>query len=1114
MKISLQSVDTSLFMYNRSTFNISLEIPGNIKAPGESLFNVTISDKNLNLTVFENYDPWDGYGNEIEIINGKGTFSKYFWNMGQYEISIDFTGNEDYKPVHKSFTVFISNYTINVYNITYSPDANEIYFEVPDSFEYDFNVTMDGKPYTAKFDGEERGAHYIAVDDLTYGKHEANIYFEGKDQFHELNVTKTFYVKSEIGLTDSVIDWNTSGGFYIDLPADATGELVAYRYDYETKQCGERLGSVEITEGQGFLNLGNWSIGEYCLHVTYENGNYAVEPISTDVNVRPQITYSNYVFDKNNAKVKVNADGGNLTVYGNGGKQVGFVQVNGPTNISINMGNYNYFEIVYLKDNYEYRIDFEITVIDLSVNFNKSLPKFANGFRVYSDDSCHFDYYFDGNYKGEYDIDEYWQGYVNIPFDEGDLTLDEHTIELKFGDESKKITFTVFDANISVPTYFFKGQDSNLIIQMPEEMGGNVTGYLGTYDDWESDTITYSQFFSQNVTDEPIIVSLDDLKAGYRNIKLVYDNGETTFENYYVIRVLDMDISIENNTVISSSTSGFNYNVYGYYDSIEYSFDNQYKGTYDYSGTISFDQGDLIDGNHTIEFKVRTDDGTELSKKITFYVLSLNVTIPNYVQKREDAFIAVKVSDKSPANVTAYLTDSGNPEKIESAQLSDGQANISLNQLSSGYHNIRVVYEGSEFNVTQDVSTTILDISTSIENNTSIMSNTEYLYVNFDAYFAGNIVFKFDDVEKQVYDHVYNIQIPLFDCDLSQGVHTIDLILSWEGGSISKKIVFNTTDVLIEIPQEIAKNYNPQGIPTYATVYLNNDAAGNVTVFADGNQLSYYVVYGYSVYVYLTQLDVGEHDIEIIYSGDGNYPKTVKSEKINVVYVQAIENTYLTYGIDDLRIVLPSTDGVIVKIDGNETDYTIVDSNHILVSKSVLDIGNHNVIVENSNGEMDLGIFNVVANFQFDYQKQSVSLILPEDANGTMHVEIVRYDPNTYEELEVVKTVNVSLVDGKAIFENDLIPDYYIVKASYVNGNYDVSPNSAYMDSQYRYDIDKSIIYSNETASITFMSKENIGKLRVETSHSNKWNEIFVPIVDNKANLTLSGLEYGALSRT
>ena len=69
------NVDTSLYMYNRSTFDINLEIPENIKAPGEGLFNITLSE-NLNLTLFENYDYEDGYGNEIEIINGEGTFSK------------------------------------------------------------------------------------------------------------------------------------------------------------------------------------------------------------------------------------------------------------------------------------------------------------------------------------------------------------------------------------------------------------------------------------------------------------------------------------------------------------------------------------------------------------------------------------------------------------------------------------------------------------------------------------------------------------------------------------------------------------------------------------------------------------------------------------------------------------------------------------------------------------------------------------------------------------------------------------------------------------------------------------------------------------------------------
>ena len=93
---------------------------------------------------------------------------------------------------------------------------------------------------------------------------------------------------------------------------------------------------------------------------------------------------------------------------------------------------------------------------------------------------------------------------------------------------------------------------------------------------------------------------------------------------------------------------------------------------------------------------------------------------------------------------------------------------------------------------------------------------------------------------------------------------------------------FNVVKVAINIPKEITENQDS------IMVRIADDATGSVTVYV--NNTKYKTVkfkpdeYYCSNYISLKGLKFGTYDIKVVYSGDKKYPKTTKTQRVNVSY--------------------------------------------------------------------------------------------------------------------------------------------------------------------------------------------------------------------------------------
>ena len=223
---------------------------------------------------------------------------------GDYTINITYTGDptdantvyggcaEEYKFTVEKFTPSVNAVGVNA--VYPNSPAVEFTGNRTGNFTIDIIDSEGNVVQTIDFGILENttgaGVH---IDNLTVGKYTANVTFIGNDNYTSVTNTTEFNVLPG----EVTFDVNVTGG---DYPAQAVVDVVASEdgiynitvFDDNATVVFNQTGSLVAGEIAS-VELSLLDAGNYTVNVTYENGNYTVNPVQKDLTINkgvPEIT--------------------------------------------------------------------------------------------------------------------------------------------------------------------------------------------------------------------------------------------------------------------------------------------------------------------------------------------------------------------------------------------------------------------------------------------------------------------------------------------------------------------------------------------------------------------------------------------------------------------------------------------------------------------------------------------------------------------------------------------------------------------------------------------------------------------------------------------------------
>ncbi|WP_405266218.1 hypothetical protein [Methanobrevibacter sp.] len=299
----------------------------------------------------------DGKNFGTELIGEGGVyFDIESLSIGPHTYEITYYDLQNVKVASKSgsFNVTYEFYT-NIGDMEYPLIKEfELIVFIPADINGTVRVSVDGKNYTATYDGEN---HRAVLTNLVMGENNVTVSFAGDDKYPAGELHEVIYC--------------THSGFYVVshddsfayislfLPENATGNITIYKtqwiYDldegYEYLKEGEKLVSVKLENGYAVIRNEDLNLfGEYTLIAKYENDDgYPVEDETFTFIKFPKIEVDREVIAGQNASISVEMNAaGNLTISKLNKDDeydiiavIPFVDGKAQCNITLPIGNYN-----------------------------------------------------------------------------------------------------------------------------------------------------------------------------------------------------------------------------------------------------------------------------------------------------------------------------------------------------------------------------------------------------------------------------------------------------------------------------------------------------------------------------------------------------------------------------------------------------------------------------------------------------------------------------------------------------------------------------------------------------------------------------------------------------
>ncbi|WP_458406325.1 Ig-like domain repeat protein, partial [Methanobrevibacter sp.] len=319
----------------------------------------------------------------------------------------------------------------------------------------------------------------------------------------------------------------------------------------------------------------------------------------------------------------------------------------------------------------------------------------------------------------------------------------------------------------------------------------------------------------------------------------------------------------------------------------------------------------------------------------------------------------------------------------------------------------------------------------------------------------------------------------------------------------------------------------------------DNNATGNITIKINGTEYGPQELVDGSTTFTVPGLVAGDYEVEVTYSGDDNYNATTADAEFTVD--KATPNVFavgtnITYGSDEqiTAIVVGDniTGNVTVFIDGNEIDtIELTPDGRAVLNVPGLSAGDHvvkvvyngddnhyanegedNFNVKQAKPAMDINTTNI------DYHEvENITVILPEDATGTVNVTVTGDNgvTQTFTDVPVGEDGTVTIPVENLPAGNYNVTVNYSGDENYTDANGTAQFSISKIDSTV--DVNTANITYGEDETIKYTLPEDAtGTVNVTVTGDNGVTQTFtdVPIENGTIGITLADLLAGNYSVT
>ena len=255
---------------DNKTYNYTIKLPENAKG------NLTVSVGNTTETK--------------ALENGEASIILTGLNPGTHEVTIAYTGDDNYKAMTETDTIIVPKNEIpgieDMLNAT-TPEGSSTpsySIKLPSDAKGNLTVTVDGKDtYTQAL---VNGSATVTVPELSDGDHDITVTYTGDDNYKGASKSSTITVKTQSEISDddinvsmSIPEGTTSPVFTINLPKDANGTFTVYvdGTPYEK----------QLVNGSATITVENLTVGDHNISTAYSGDSkykgFATENQTTNI---------------------------------------------------------------------------------------------------------------------------------------------------------------------------------------------------------------------------------------------------------------------------------------------------------------------------------------------------------------------------------------------------------------------------------------------------------------------------------------------------------------------------------------------------------------------------------------------------------------------------------------------------------------------------------------------------------------------------------------------------------------------------------------------------------------------------------------------------------------
>ena len=1096
---------------NSTTFNITKAnltadvIAQNVTVDENASFVITVNNDfkgKVDITV-NGVSHFDNLAQALIYIN-KLPANDYVARMTFYD-----DGNYNNKTINVPFTV--SRVDLTVINVTIDdttyPDKVVAYVNVTGASGV-INITVDGKVFNGTLDNN--GIATIDLTGLSAGVKEALVNFTSTDAYHNNASTivkfVVFKAKSQVNLTNestSVVAKVTDGAtgtvtFYVNGRNNTVPVANGYARWDNALEIGNNT-VVVVYNGDKNFNVSTNSTSNFTIpkhknsvvNVTAINVTYGNASVITVEVPKVQTGYVRIVVEGTAIDVTVPTDPTTgVAKFNATGLDVGRYRVN-VTYLGDNLydvaGNFTYFNIT--------KANLNATVIPINVTV-KEYP----GFIV----SVNND--FNGKVNITIENVNKYADVVKPLIDIDKLLAGKYTANVTFYgdnnyiDTSLKVNFTVSKlGSMMVVTEVVNG--TSVVVSLPENATGNVT-------------VVFENGTSMlvNVTNGSAIINLENVTPGTQNITVIYSGDENytgvTINSTITVPKHDTEIKIDVTDITDNGTAIVHVKVpTNATGDINVTIDGiTYSGPIN-KGEVIIPVANLTSGTKTVIAEYAGDNNYSANYSVAKFDINVKTNVTPTVIDYGNGTVVVVVGDNATGNVTIKVGD-----KEFNATVVNGTAIVNITNVTPGDHEVEVIYsgDGNHTNATVKANITAPKYDTPINVDVgSIVNGTAVVTVTVPKNATGNVTVRIDGMNYTAKIDGGKATIKLEN--LTSGAKTFVVEYpgdnNYTGNYTVGEFVAKGTKAVVD--PVIIDNGNGTIV-----VVVGDNATGNVTIKVGDKEFNATVVNGTAV-VNITNVTPGDHEVEVIYSGDGNHTNaTVKANitapkydtPINVTVSEAKEGEDIVITVE---VPKGATGNVTVSVGGKDYTAEIDDGKAVVTAKNVSD-GGHTIAVEYL-GDGNYSAGHAVSNMTvqkakadtepsvIDYGNGTVVVVVGDNATGNVTIKVGDHE------------YNATVVNGTAVVTIDNeTPGTHEVEVIYSgDGNHTNSTIKTNITAP-KYDAPMNVVVSgivNGTAVVTVTVPENAtGDVTIRIDGMN----YTAKIDDGKATIKLENLTGGA----